>query len=171
MVESTTDVTAQAAVPNNNILKQVVRRGNTRNQAVPVAVHNPFDLVAPWDSDSGPSQGCSDGSSQPGEQPVPQDDLEVDNINIGKVLSMFEVDNPLPPPSGRPDHGPVAADSAPQAALDMLTARDMPGKGFQMLLSRHVPANIKRRIWSNRYIDFAYLIKSNPTEETPYQFV
>ena len=121
-VESTTDAMAQAAVPNNNVLKQVVGKGNTRNQAVPVAVHDPFDLVAPQDSDSGPSQGCSDGSSQPGEQPVPQDDLEVDNINIGDVLSMFEVDNLLPPPSGRPDHGPVAADSAPQAALDMLTA-------------------------------------------------
>ena len=66
-VESTTDTMAQAAVPNNNLLKQVVGKGNTRNQAVPVAVNDPFDLVAPRDSDSGPSQGCSDGSSQPGE--------------------------------------------------------------------------------------------------------
>ena len=170
-VESTTDVTAQAAAPNNNVLKQVVGKGNTRNQAVPMAVHDPFDLVAPGDSDSGPSQGCSDGSSQSGQQQVPQDDLEVDDINVGEVLSMFEVDNPLPPPSGRPDHGPVAAESAPQAALDMLTARDMLGKGFQMLLSKHIPANIKHRIWSNKYVDFAYLIESDPTGETPYQFV
>ena len=129
-VESTTDATAQAAVPNNNVLKQVVGKGNTRNQAVLVAVHNPFDLVAPQDSDSRPSQGHSDGSSQPGQQQVPQDDLEVDNINIGEVLNMFEVDNLPPLPSGRPDHGPVAAESAPQAALDMLTACDTPGKGF-----------------------------------------
>ena len=170
-VESTTDAMAQAAVPNNNIIKQVVGKGNTRNQAVPVAVHNPFDLVAPQDSDSRPSQGCSDGSSQPGQQKVPEDDLEVDDINVGEVLSMFEVDNPPPPPSGRPDHGLVAAESAPQATLDMLTACEMPGKGFGMLLSKHVPANIKRRIWSNKYVDFAYLIESDPTEETPYQFV
>ena len=158
-------------MPNNNILKQVVGKGNTRNQAVPVAVHDTFDLVAPRDSDDGPGQGCSDGSSQPGEQLVPQDDLEMDDINVGEVLSMFEVDNLLPPPSGRPDHGPVAADSAPQAALDMLTVCDMPGKGFRMLLSKHILANIKCRIWSNRYVDFAYLIESDPTEETPYQFV
>ena len=122
---------------------------------------------APRDSDSTSSQGHSDGSGQPGEQPLPQDDLEVDDINVGDVLSMFEVDNLLPPPSGRPNHGPVAADSAPQAALDLLTARDMPGKGFRMLLSKHVSANIKCRIWANKYVDFAYLIKSDPTEETP----
>ena len=40
-----------------------------------------------------------------------------------------------------------------------------------MLLSKHVPANIKRRVWVNKYVDFAYLIESDPTEETPYQFV
>ena len=70
-VESTTDAMAQAAAPNNNVLKQVVGKGNTRNQAVPVAVHDPFDLMAPQDSESGPSQGCSDGSSQSGQQQVP----------------------------------------------------------------------------------------------------
>ena len=100
----------------------MVGKGNTRNQTVPVAAHDPFDVVTPWDGDSGPSQGCSDGNSQPGEKQIPQDDLEVDDINIGEVLSMFEVDNLLPPSSGRPDLGPVAAESTPQAALDMLTA-------------------------------------------------
>ena len=149
----------------------MVGQGNTRNQAVPVAVHDPLDLVAPRDSDSRPGQGCSDGSSQPGEQPVPQDDLEVDDINVGEVLNMFEVDNLPPQPSGRPDHRPMAGESAPQATLDMLTVRDTPGKGFRMLLSKHVPANIKHRIWSNRYVDFAYLIESDPTKETPYHFV
>ena len=80
--------------------------------------------------DSRPSQGHSDDSGQPGEQPLLPDNLEMDDINIGEVLSMFEVDNPPPPPPERPDHGPVAADSAPQATLDLLTACDMPGKGF-----------------------------------------
>ena len=86
-VESTTDAMAQAAAPNNNVLKQVVGKGNTRNQVVPVAVHDQFDLVAPQDSDGRPSQGCSDGSCQPGEQPVPQDNLEVDDINVGGCLA------------------------------------------------------------------------------------
>ena len=95
-VESTTDTMAQAAVPNNNLLKQVVWKGNTRNQAVPVAVHDP----PPQDSDSGPSQGCSDHHGQPSEQQIPQNDLEVDDINSGEVLSMFEVDNPPPHPQG-----------------------------------------------------------------------
>ena len=171
LVESSTDSSAQASAQNNNLLKQVVGKGNSRNQVVLVAVHDPPDMVAPQDGDSGPSQGHSDGYGQLGEQPLPQDNLEVDDINVGEVLSMFEVDNVLPPSPGRPDHGPVAADSAPQAALDLLTARDMLGKGFQMLLSKHVPANIKHRIWSNKYVDFAYLIESDPTEETPYQFV
>ena len=129
-VESSTDALAQTAAQNNNLLKQVVGKGNSRNQVVPVAVHDPPDVVAPQDSDSGSSQGCSDGRGQPGEQPLPQDNLEMDDINVGEVLSMFEVDNPLPPPLGRPNHGPVAADSAPQAALNLLTACDMPGKGF-----------------------------------------
>ena len=120
-VECTTDVMAQAAVPNNNILKQVVVKGNTRNQAVQVAVHDPFDLVAPRDSDGGPSQGCSDGSSQPGEQLIPQDNLEMDDINVWEVLSMFEVDNLLPPPLGRPDHGPVAADCTSFCSLSLIT--------------------------------------------------
>ena len=133
--------------------------------------HSPPDVVAPWHGDSRPSQGCSDDSGQPGEQPLPPDNLEMDDINIGEVLSMFEVDNPPPPPLRRADHGPVAADSAPQAPLDLLTARDMLGKGFRMLLSKHVPANIKHRVWANKYVDFAYFIESDPTEETPYQFV
>ena len=105
----------------------MVGKGNSRNQT---AVHDPPDVVAPQDGDSGSSQGCSDGRGEPGEQLPPQDNLEVDDINIGEVLSMFEVDNLLPLPPGRPNHGPVAADSAPQAALDLLTACDMPGKGF-----------------------------------------
>ena len=170
-LENSTDPSAQTTAQNNNLLKQVVGKGNTGNPAVLVAVHDPPDVVAPRHSDSRPSQGHSDDSGQPGEQPLPPDDLEMDDINIGDVFSMFEVDNPLPLPLGRPNHGPVAADSAPQAALDLLTAHDMPGNGFRMLLSKHVPANVKHRIWANKYVDFAYLIESDPTEETPYQFV
>ena len=171
LLENSTDASAQTTAQNNNLLKQMAGKGNSGNQAVLVAVHSPPDVVAPRNGDSRPSQGCSDDSGQPGEQPLPPDDLEMDDINVGEVLSMFEVDNLLPPLPGRPDHGPVADDSAPQAALDLLTVRDMLGKGFRMFLSKHVPANIKRRVWANKYVDFTYLIESDPTEETPYQFV
>ena len=47
LLENSTDVLAQPTVQNNNLLKQVVGKGNSGNQAVPVAVHNPPDVVAP----------------------------------------------------------------------------------------------------------------------------
>ena len=67
LVESSTDASVQTAVQNNNLLKQVVGKGNSRNQAVLVAVHDPPHMVAPQDGDSRSSQGCSDGRGQPGE--------------------------------------------------------------------------------------------------------
>ena len=49
---------------------------------------------------------------------------------LGRCLACLRWIICCPHPPRRSDHGPVAADSAPQAALDLLTARDMPGKGF-----------------------------------------
>ena len=66
-LENSTDASAQTTVQNNNLLKQVVGKGNSGNQAVPVAVHSPPGVVAPWHGDSRPSQGRSDDSGQPGE--------------------------------------------------------------------------------------------------------
>ena len=47
LLENSTDVSAQTTEQNNNLLKQVVGKGNSGNQAVPVAVHSPPDVVAP----------------------------------------------------------------------------------------------------------------------------
>ena len=83
-------------------------------------------------------------------------------------------DNPLPPPLGRPGDGPVAAAAAPQGALELMSAqavRDQPGKHFKPVLSKHVPDHLKQRIWVDKYINFQYLIESDPTEEVVYHFV
>ena len=90
-------------------------------------------------------------------------------------MEMDPDDNPPPPPAGRPNSRPGAAASAPQEALEMMTdvlqVRDQQGKRIRPILSRHVPDNIRRRIWSNKYINFQYLIEANPREEVSYQFV
>ena len=82
-------------------------------------------------------------------------------------------DNSLPPPRGCPTDAPVAAASAPQGALQLMAAgaRQSQGKPPHYVLAKHVPDNIKRRIWANKYVDFQYLIESDPTEEIVYQFV
>ena len=50
-------------------------------------------------------------------------------------------------------------------------ARQSQGKQPCFILAKHLPDNIKRRIWVNKYVDFHYLVESNPTEEVVYQFV
>ena len=55
---------------------------------------------------------------------APQEDVDLDNIGDQVDMDIDEEDIPLPPPSRRQsDH--VAADSAPQSALDLLTSRDI----------------------------------------------
>ena len=67
----------------------------------------------------------------------------------------------------------MAAASAPQGALQLMVvgARQSQGKPPRYVLAKHVPDNIKRCIWANKYVDFQYLIESDPTEEIVYQFV
>ena len=71
---------------------------------------------------------------------------------------MLEVDQPPPPPPGRPSSSAGAAVSAPQSALDFITQPSTQGRNFSCLLTKHVPDNLKRRIWANRVVDFAFLL-------------
>ena len=48
------------------------------------------------------------------------------------------------------------------AALDLLNARDTLDKGFHVLLSTHVPDNVKHAFWVNKYVDFHKLSRSRP---------
>ena len=91
-----------------------------------------------------------------------------------KQAMELDPDNNLPPPPrGHPTDAPVAAASVPQGALQLMAAgaRQSQGKPPHYILAKHVPDNIKRCIWANKYVDFQYLIESDPTEEIVYQFV
>ena len=68
----------------------------------------------------------------------------------------------------------MAAASAPQGALELISVqqvREQQGKRFRPILSKHVPDNIRRHIWANRYINFQYLIEADPKEEVTYHFI
>ena len=46
----------------------------------------------------------------------------------------------------------MVADSAPQFALDLVTAHSSGGKQHKVLLARHIPINLHRQIWAGTYI-------------------
>ena len=53
-------------------------------------------------------------------------------------MEMDDDDNPPPPPAGRPNSRPVAAASAPQGALELMSVqqvREQQGKRFRPILS------------------------------------
>ena len=56
----------------------------------------------------------------------------------------------------------MAADSSPQGALELLNARDTLDNGFHVLISTHVPDNVKHAVWVNKYVDFHKLSRSRP---------
>ena len=100
-------------------------------------------------------------------------DVEQDENCDEQAMDLDPEDNPPPPPRGHPTDAPVAAASAPQGALQLMAAeaRQSQGKQPSFILAKHVPDNIKRRIWANKYIDFHYLVESDLTEDVVYQFV
>ena len=106
-------------------------------------------------------------------QPISPSDVG-QNADGDEQAMELDLDDNLPaPPRGCPTDAPVAAASAPQGALQLMVAgaRQSQGKPSRYVLAKHVPDNIKRRIWANKYVDFQYLIGSDPTEEIVYQFV
>ena len=105
------------------------RAGNRRDQVLPV------------DDNSG----------------TPREDVELDDINDQVDMDIDEEDIPPPPPPRRqPDH--VAAESAPQSALALLTSRDAPGKRHKIILGKFVRDDIRRKIWANTFVDFSDLL-------------
>ena len=106
-------------------------------------------------------------------QLISPSDVDQNTDSDKQAMEMDPDDNPLPPPRGHPTDAPVAAASAPQGALQLMVAgaRQSQGKPPHYVLAKHMPNNIKRHIWANKYVDFQYLIESNPTEEIVYQFV
>ena len=47
-----------------------------------------------------------------------------------------------------------------------------PGKTHEPLLSMHVSASIKKRIWTGKYVDLAYLLENQPVpdDDKAYEF-
>ena len=147
-----------------------------RSRADPLlmAVHSPPVMVAAGSSDSGagPRHSIQDSPDIP--QQIPQSDDGQNFVDAETDMEMDDDDNPPPPPAGRPNSCTGAAASAPQGALEMMSVqqvRDQQGKRVRPILSKHVQDNIRRRIWSNKYVNFQYLIEADPREEVTYQFV
>ena len=106
-------------------------------------------------------------------QPISPSDVGQNADGDEQAMELDPDDNLPPPPRGSPTDAPVAAASAPQGALQLMAtgAKQSQGKPPHYVLAKHVPDNIKKRIWANKYVDFQYLIESDPTEEIVYQFV
>ena len=133
---------------------------------------NPI-LVALGNSDDGLGGGGTPQFGVDATQPFPSGNVGQDTNCDEQAMELDQEDNPLPPPRGCPTDAPVAAASAPKGALQLMAvgARQSQGKQPSFILAKHVPDNIKRRIWANKYVDFHYLVESDPTEEVVYQFV
>ena len=100
---------------------------------------------------------------------VPQQDVGPDVESLQVDMEIDLEDAPPPPPAGRP--AIVVAESAPQSALDLVSARSSGGKQHKVLLARHFPINIRRQIWADIYIDLALMLEKDHFAEQPLQFV
>ena len=162
---------------NNVLLQQsstVVLEDRSRDHTVQMPVYSQPAMVAPRDAHGGFGPGPVDQDSLDTSQLLPPGDVGLDLGICPADMEMDDDDNPPPPLAGRPNSHPVAAASAPQGALELMSVqqvREQQGKCFRPILSKHVPDNIRRHIWANKYINFQYLIEADPKEEVTYHFV
>ena len=115
--------------------------------------------------------GATDGRNQihtvDDDSGAPQEDVDLDNDHNQVDMDIDEEDVPPPPPSRRAaDH--VAAESAPQSALALITSRDTPGKRHKIILGKFVKDDIRRKIWSHSYVDFSDLLDKDK-DDAPLQ--
>ena len=166
-------VTVLALTSHSQIFKQATELVPQRDGALQLAEDDNPLLVACSNSDNGfgGGPGLQFGVDDP--QPFPLGDVGQNVDTDQQAMDLDPEDNPLPLPQGHPTDAPVAAASAPQGALQLMAAgaRQNQGKPPHFILAKHVPDNIKRHIWANKYVDFQYLIESDLTEEIVYQLV
>ena len=137
-----------------------------------VALHGTPGMVGPRDPHSRHHERLGMVDPQSATHHVPPTEVEVADWSDEETdPTMQGLDCPPPPPPGRPAADTGAAVSAPQSALDLVTPEGAPGKTFTFLLSKHVPDNIRRRIWANRVVDFAFLLQPDPHEDETLEFV
>ena len=134
--------------------------------------NNPI-LVARSDSDNGFGGGYDLQFGVDDPQSISPGNVGQNVDGDEQAMELDPDDNLLPPPRGHPTDASVAAASAPQGALQLMAAgaRQSQGKSPHYVIAKHVPDNIKKCIWANKYVDFQYLIESDPTEEIVYQLV
>ena len=140
-----------------------------------MALHRPSGVVGAGSSHVRFGQGRSMVDPNKAALDATHPDVELDATpdwsDDENGEEMLEVDQPPPPPPARPSPGTGAAVSAPQSALDLITQPPTQGRNFTCLLSKHVPDNIKRRIWANRVVDFAFLVHPEQFDDDTYEFV
>ena len=112
----------------------------------------------------GDSNGCNEVTPVDADQGIPLDDVE--QYSDGLVSDMnIDEDDVLPPPLLGRLHDLVAAASAPQSALQLLSLQDTLGKRHLLILARHVKDEVKRKIWANSYIDLSDLLDKDKDDQ------
>ena len=102
-------------------------------KATHVVGDNSNDFVGLHDNSNGADDGRDQVDTLDDDGGTPQDNVDLDNLHQPVDMDIDEEDIPPPPPS-RWAADPVAAESAPQSALAILTARDTPGKRHKIIL-------------------------------------
>ena len=137
---------------------------NKKQMESPKATHvvrdNPNDFMGVHHDPDGATDGRNQIHIVDDNSGTPQEDVDPDNNHDQVDMDIDEEDVPPPPPSRRAaDH--VAADSAPQSALALLTSRDTPSKRHKIILGKFVKDDIRRKIWSHMYVDFSDLLNKD----------
>ena len=166
-------VTVHAPTSHSQIFKQATESILQWDGSLQLEEDDNPILVAHSDSNNGLGGGPDLQFGVDDSQPISPSDVGQNEDCDEQAMELDPEDNPPSPPQGFPTDAPVAAASAPQGALQLMAvgARQSQGKPPHYILAKHVPDNIKRCIWANKYVDFHYLIESDPTEEIVYQFV
>ena len=164
--QASNQTTQQTSAKNKSVAFQ------NKKQMEPVtATHvvrdNSNDFMGLHYDPDGADNGCDQVHVVDDDGGTPQEDVDLDNLRDQVDMDIDEEDIPPPPPSRRQsDH--VAAESAPQSALALLTSRDTPGKRHKVILGKFVKDEVRRKIWSHTYIDFSDLLDKDK-DDAPLQ--
>ena len=136
-------------------------------KATHVVKDNSNDFIGLHDDCDGVVNGRDQVHTVDDNGGTPQEDVDLDNLHNPVDMDIDEEDVLLPPPMRQPaDH--VVADSAPQSALAILTARDTPGKRHKIILGKFVKDDVRRKIWSHTFVDFSDLLDKDK-DDAPLQ--
>ena len=90
--------------------------------------------------------------------------VEQHDVGLDDDMDIDEDDVPPPPPPGRLTDL-VVATSTPQSALQLSSAWDTQGKRHTLILARHVKDDVKRKIWTNTFVDLSDLLDKDKDDQ------